>query len=188
MTAGPVSRLGEGDPLPPEDRVCADQHTDLDALYRAQRPRLLRLLRRGTRNEDAEDTLQQSFLRLASLPEERVGRIVSPVAYLRRTLRNLVSDHSKAASRRHIGQHIPADDLDLLAPDQLAALEARDMLRRLETAMHKLKPMTREVFLAHRIDGYTYDEIAHRTGLSVKAVERRMAQAIGFINRFANRN
>lgn len=58
-----------------------------------------------------------------------------------------------------------------------------DLLRRLEAAMRLLEPRTREIFLAHRIDELTYGEIARRTGLSVEAVERHMAKAIGQIDR-----
>lgn len=38
--------------------------------------------------------------------------------------------------------------------------------------------MTRNVFLARRLDGYSYVEIAERTGLSVRAVEKQMSRAI----------
>ena len=52
-------------------------------------------------------------------------------------------------------------------------LELRDTLRRLEHAVSKLKPRTREIFLAHRIHGFTYAEIAERTGLSIRASRSR---------------
>jgi RNA polymerase sigma-70 factor (ECF subfamily) len=62
------------------------------------------------------------------------------------------------------------------------------MLQRLELALQRLKPRTREIFLAHRIDGYSYVEIAALTGLSVKGVEKHMSRAIAFIDRvFASR-
>jgi RNA polymerase sigma-70 factor (ECF subfamily) len=44
--------------------------------------------------------------------------------------------------------------------------------------MLRLRPLTREIFMAHRLDGYTYREIAARTGLSVKRVEKHMSRAI----------
>ena len=71
--------------------------------------------------------------------------------------------------------------------DQVAVLESRDTLRRLEQAMGKLKPKTREIFLAHRIHGFTYAEIAERTGLSVKGVEKQMSKAIAKIDRLLDR-
>ena len=61
------------------------------------------------------------------------------------------------------------------------------MLDRLEQALLRLSPRTREIFLAHRLDGYTYSEIAHRTGLSVKTVEKHMTRAIAALDRVNRR-
>ena len=71
--------------------------------------------------------------------------------------------------------------------DQVAVLESRDTLRRLEAAISKLKPKTREIFLAHRLDGLSYAEIAELTGLSVKGVEKQMSKAIAKIDRLLDR-
>jgi RNA polymerase sigma-70 factor (ECF subfamily) len=38
--------------------------------------------------------------------------------------------------------------------------------------------MQREIFLAHRVHDLPYDEIARRTGLTLRQVERHMAKAI----------
>ena len=69
----------------------------------------------------------------------------------------------------------------LRSADQLAALEARDRLRRIENTLLHLKPRTREIFLAHRLDGYSYAEIAARTGLNIKTVEMHMTRAIAYL-------
>jgi len=53
-----------------------------------------------------------------------------------------------------------------------------EKLRRLEQAVRNLPKLQREVFLAHRLDGLSYEEIAYLTGLSVPYVERQMAKAI----------
>jgi RNA polymerase sigma-70 factor (ECF subfamily) len=53
-----------------------------------------------------------------------------------------------------------------------------ELLRRLERAMTKLPPTTRNIFLAHRLDGLSYQTIAERTGLSVGDVERHMSKAL----------
>ncbi|MFN3724696.1 MAG: sigma-70 family RNA polymerase sigma factor [Allosphingosinicella sp.] len=53
-----------------------------------------------------------------------------------------------------------------------------DLLRRMEEAMLKLPKLQREIFLAHRLNGQSYEEIARRTGISVPQVERHMAKAI----------
>jgi len=53
-----------------------------------------------------------------------------------------------------------------------------EKLRRLEHAVRNLPKLQREVFLAHRLGGLSYGEIAYLTGLSVRYVEQQMAKAI----------
>ena len=53
-----------------------------------------------------------------------------------------------------------------------------DRLSQMEEAMRNIPKLQREIFLAHRLDGLSYAEIARRTGLTVKQVERALAKAI----------
>jgi RNA polymerase sigma factor (sigma-70 family) len=53
-----------------------------------------------------------------------------------------------------------------------------ELLRRLEDAVGSMPRKQREIFLAHRLDGMSYAEIASRTGLTVRQVERQMSRAI----------
>jgi RNA polymerase sigma factor (sigma-70 family) len=68
-------------------------------------------------------------------------------------------------------------------PKQLDDAEIR---RRLERAMTRVPRTTREVFLAHRLDDMSYREIAERTGLSMREVERHMMRAIVAMDRSLN--
>ena len=116
-----------------------------------------------------------------------LGRIDQPEAFLRRVSTNLLRDWGRATALKQRSQ--PTLELVLDGQlDQVAALESRDTLRRLELALGKLKPKTREIFLAHRIHGFTYAEIAERTGLSVKGVEKQMSKAIAKIDRLLDRD
>jgi len=175
--------LGEDDQLPPEDRLILRPIAPLDQLYSSEQPKLLRFLMRRTSNDNARDIVQQVFACFIGLDERRQTSIDNPQAYLRRSATNLAIDQARAASRHFCAAPVDVEDLDVPGPDQIAALEARDMLRRLEVAMTRLKPRTREIFLAHRIDGYSYSEIAALTGLSVKGVEKHMSRAIAFVDR-----
>lgn len=179
--------ISEGDPLPPADRTPPVAPLCIDTLYREQRPRLLRFLRRRTSNDNAGDLVQQAFERLVILDDDRRAAIANPVAYLRQTAANLAADQARSDLRRSTAMHVSLDEIDRPGPDQLVALETRDMLLRLEQALQRLKPRTREIFLAHRIDGYSYVEIAARTGLSVKGVEKHMSRAIAFVDRVLSR-
>src|SRR3546814_11851345 len=104
--------------------------------------------------------------------------IRAPGAYLRQAARNVLRDEARAAERHCAHQHVPIEDHSLSSGDPVAALEARDRLVRIEEAVLRLKPLTREIFLACRLDGYSYAEIAERTGLSVRGVEKQMSKAI----------
>jgi RNA polymerase sigma-70 factor (ECF subfamily) len=84
--------------------------------------------------------------------------------------------------------HVPADDATLVGIDQQRLLEARDMLQRVEAAVLRLRPKTREIFMAHRVEGLSYAEIAQRTGLSVKGVEKQMSKAIAALDRMLERD
>ncbi len=59
-----------------------------------------------------------------------------------------------------------------------------DELARMERAMLSLPRTTREIFLAVRLDGYSYDHIAQVTGLSQRQIARRMRTAIRRLGRY----
>ena len=56
-------------------------------------------------------------------------------------------------------------------------------LRRIKRAVRKLPRLQREIFLAARLDDMSYTEIAERTGLAVRDVERHIAKALASIDR-----
>lgn len=57
-------------------------------------------------------------------------------------------------------------------------LELKEFNNKLQNAIGRLNEKQRTVFLMNRIDGLTYQQIAHNLGLSVKAVEKRMKNAL----------
>jgi RNA polymerase sigma-70 factor (ECF subfamily) len=175
--------IREDDPLPPEDRRLTPVTDTVGGLYRSHQARLTRFLARRLGAEIAPDLVHRVFLRFMGLAPEKRADIDCVEAYLMRSARNLARDEHKVALRRNLSQHISDDTVPLTAPCQIAALEARDMLGRIEQSIEKLKPITRQIFLAHRLDGYSYAEIADRTGLSVKGVEKHMSRAIAHIDR-----
>jgi len=175
------------------DPDCNDQvaglDTDLGAseLYRDHCAHLVvQLTRRTGCPETAWDLAQGAFEKLLRLKPGRLQAIGRPDAYLRRLATNLAHDWGRSravADRANAHLELHSDRLS----DQVAALEARDTLRRLEAALNLLKPKTREIFLAHRLHGLSYAEIAERTGLSVKGVEKQMSKAIAKIDRLLDR-
>lgn len=160
---------------------------ELGQLYRSHSAELVsQLARRTDCLETARDIAHESFVRFLSVPRSARLALRKPEAYLRRISTNLLRDWGRAQSLRQ--RALPSDESDLPQVNQVAVLESRDTLRRLEAAMLKLKPKTREIFMAHRIDGLSYAEIAEQTGLSVKGVEKQMGKAIAMIDRLLDRS
>ena len=58
-----------------------------------------------------------------------------------------------------------------------------ELLRRLEAALLHMPRIQREIFLAIRLDEMSYDEIAARTGLTVRQVERHFARSLYKLSR-----
>jgi DNA-directed RNA polymerase specialized sigma24 family protein len=77
------------------------------------------------------------------------------------------ASHSGATGFRSIMRNAAMSD----TPDP-------NLLRRMEEAMLNIPKRQREIFLAHRLDDMSYEEIARRTGLTRRQVERHMARAL----------
>lgn len=171
-----------------DDGTTADVFTGVGDLYREHSPRLVRQLMRETGNRDlALELAHETFVRLLGMAPAKLVGIEQPAAFLRRVSANLLRDWGRGRAVAERAQ----PQLECLAEeliDQVAILESRDTLRRLEQAMSKLKPKTRAIFMAHRIDGLSYADIAERTGLSVKGVEKQMSKAIAKIDRLLDRS
>jgi RNA polymerase sigma factor (sigma-70 family) len=142
--------------------------------------RLMQLLRRrGRTPEEAEDLVQEAFLRLHVFLQE--GKEVrESEAFLVRTVLNLSVDTHRREHRdlyvEEAVENLPLVDL-APAPEEILAAEQR--LKRMRQVLDtKVSPRTREVYFLHRLEGYTYDEIGHRMHMSSRTVEKHIARAV----------
>lgn len=62
----------------------------------------------------------------------------------------------------------------------------QDMLALYEAAVDELPPLTRLVFLLHRVDDLSYGEIADRLAIKTRAVECCIAEALVMISAFVD--
>ncbi|MCW3837230.1 RNA polymerase sigma factor [Sphingomonas canadensis] len=161
----------------------------LEMIYRDERHALVRFITRHRSNrEDAGDIAQEVFLRLAQSEQTRTEPIARPRAFLRQVARNLLRDRAKSAAGRGELMHVPFEEDAISAANEVSRLEARDSLARIEAVMRRMKPKTREIFMAHRLDGLSYNEIAERTGMSVSGIEKQMAKAMTMLLQHAGRD
>ena len=133
------------------------------------------LMRRGRSAHDADDLLQEAWVRLACY--ERDQPVHQPEAFLMRAALNLSID----SHRRRLGQgeEVELDDEVLIdtTPSAEAVLLGKERVARLGVCLGRLNGKTRDIFLAHRVDGLNYTEIARSHGISANAVERHVAKA-----------
>lgn len=109
--------------------------------------------------------VQEAWLRLVRYEDERAP-IEQPEAFLMRTALNLSIDaHRSTVSH---GEHVVLEHAVLIdtAPSAEDFVLARERTARLEEGLRRLTDKTRDIFLAHRLDGLTYKEIAALEGIS----------------------
>lgn len=133
------------------------------------------LMRRGRSTHDADDLVQEAWLRLACYGREQI--VHQPDAFLMRTALNLSVDAYRAQVSR--GEDVVLDEVVLIdtAPDLDAVVLGRERLARMSACLNRLTPKTREIFLAHRVEGLSYKEISHYYLLSISTVEKHIAKA-----------
>lgn len=152
----------------------------LSAVLIANRGPLLRFLRARGAGEDAEDILQELWLKVDRLEAE--GPIADPRAYLFRMADNLMHDRVRASMRRANREQAwteagfdPAGQDE--TPSAERALVARQRLRRVEMALATLGERTQLIFRRFRLEGVTQSRIAQDEGISVSAVEKHLQRA-----------
>jgi len=134
------------------------------------------LMRRGRSAEDADDFVQEAWVRLSVYEQDRV--VEQPDALLMRIAQNLSIDAYREAVNH--GETVCVDDVLII--DGSSSTEdivlARERTARLSVGLGRLTVKTRDIFLSHRLEGLTYKEIAQRHGLTISTVEKHVARAI----------
>ncbi len=141
------------------------------------------VLRSGVALQDADDVVQEAFVRLESYVRKQ--EIRSREAFLVTTAVNLGRDQARHRARAPVDNEgfniLHFADAAPLPEEQLIAHER---LRRIGAGLHRLDSQTRRCLLAKRLDGLTAAKIAERENLSVAAVEKRVARALLFLTQW----
>lgn len=142
------------------------------------------LQRKGQAVEDAEDAIQEAFVRFHRAGHDLSSPDARPLLFV--IARNIQNDRWRAAARetgRHLAEDIHALDA---GPRALASearpvddsLIARQNLAAAAAVIRALPPRTRDAFLLHRFESLTYAQIGRRLGVSVSMVEKHIAEAL----------
>lgn len=161
---------------------------DLTALFNDHAPDLRRFLAsRVACQATAADLTQETFLRLAQLPDlQTIGNFRT---YLFRIAANLAIDHHR--TRIRWSMHAVEQEGDLLehldrSSTPEVAVAAKEELAVALHALQELSPLCRRIFVLNRFEGLTHRQIADRLGVCVSTVEKNMARALNHCRRRLN--
>jgi RNA polymerase sigma factor (sigma-70 family) len=151
-----------------------------EAAFTALRPLLFSVAYRLLgRPADAEDMVQESWLRYDRAPEE----VQDPRAWLLRVVTRLCLDQLRSARERHeqaAGIWLPEPVLtgDSVAEDPLETVERRELLSLGALAMlQRLSPTERAVLVLHEAVGLTHAEIGAVLGASEAGSRQLLVRA-----------
>jgi RNA polymerase sigma-70 factor, ECF subfamily len=170
-------------------RINADAHEQILALYKEYRPRLFKYIRSlGVKREAAEELVQETFLQLANALRQGV-EIANVTGWIIRVSHHLAVDVIKEEMRdleRH--REITQVELDTIiegkaTPEEI--LLKKEQRRQMDIALSQFNPQHRQCFYL-RAQGFRYKDIGQALGISeqraaliVKQVTHRLAVLCG---------
>jgi RNA polymerase sigma factor (sigma-70 family) len=174
---------------PPNELVLTDTDRDISATLLREAGKLAAFIKARVRNAaDADDILQDVFVEFVQayrLPES----IEQISGWLFRVARNRIIDRfrkKKASpvieapqdqdgegSALYLGIELPASDGD---PEAEFARSA--ILAALQTALEELPAHQRDVFVAHEIEGMSFESLSRRDGVPVNTLLSRKRYAV----------
>jgi RNA polymerase sigma factor (sigma-70 family) len=169
--------------------MAPEQDQRISEVVKLERARLKNFIRRRVPDErDAEDIVQEVFYELVEAyrmmkPIERVS------AWLYRVARNRITDLFRKKIPEALANDpvaINEDGESLLLEDLLpshedgpeAAYARSVLLDELDAALDELPEDQRQVFVAHEMEGRSFKELAHATGLNVNTLVLRKHYAV----------
>lgn len=126
----------------------------------------------------AEDIVQETFMKLwdnrTSIKQDTVKSLLYIMAA------NNLKSHLR--HQKVVFNFVNTSNKDDQAQESAdSAIRQTEMQQKLQQVLAAMPEKCREVFLLNRMDNLTYTEIADRLQLSVKAIEKRMHEALLFI-------
>jgi RNA polymerase sigma factor (sigma-70 family) len=143
--------------------------------------RLMKVCRkRGRSQEEAEDLIQEAFLRLHEYC--RTTEVHNEEAFLARTVSNLaISQYRRERIVSYATETVEelerTTGLADATPGPERILAAQQRLNEITRVLGAVSERTCEIFLAHRA-GYSYEEIAADLGIGPRTVQKHIARAV----------
>ena len=162
-------------PLRPTISLMSD--TGLQAVFFANRDRLLRFLAAHGAGDAAEDLLQELWIKVSTSAS---GPVAQPLSYLYRAANNLMLDRHRGVvrtMRRDLDWAESAGSADHEAPTAEREMIGREALGQAEKVLASLGSRVEAIFRRYRLDEVTIDQVAREFGVSRSTVEKDLQKA-----------
>ena len=151
---------------------------EFQQLFQDYYPVLCNFLYRYVQDKNTcEDLVQSVFLRLWE-NRDSIEISESLKSYLFSASRNAALDFLRSQKRQ--GQFLEAQErIDRENPEDTEQATRQILFReRLQAAINTLKPKTREIFVLHKMEGLTYQEISDHLKIPKRTVEYNIYSAL----------
>jgi len=125
----------------------------------------------------ADDIVQEAFIKVWNMRDEIRSETVKALLY--KIVGNLAFNHLKHKQVVYNFENNYEQDTHSEQAD--AKIISDEFNEYLQRVIASIPDNSREVFLMNRMEGLTYEEIANRLDLSVKAIEKRMSEALKIV-------
>lgn len=158
-----------------------EKHATWSALFAEKSATLSQyFLRRVAHRWDAQDLMQEVYLRLLRIEPTDAANIRSPEAYLFTVAANLLKEHAVLRQQQPAG----SDELEqvvehLAAPTNVEAdLDSESRRQHLHRLIERLSPKCKAVLVMHYRDDMSYREIAERMSISTNMVKKYIVKGL----------
>jgi len=142
------------------------------------RPDLLKCLVHRVGSQDAQDLLQETYLRVRRHAVSNA--ITDPYALLFKTAINLAKNYRRRreTERKYFEFGGIPEDLPEVRPLQDDQVDAQRRLQLLNETIRRLPPRCRQVFIMLRLEEVPPEEVARRLGISRNMVQQHLHLAL----------
>lgn len=172
----PPQRGQEGDMS--DQQEAGDKLSITQAFYAVEQSLRTYLMRFLARQQDIEDTVQETFLR--AYEAEKVTEIRAPKSFLFKVAKNLALSEIVRKTNKMMVTVGDLEELDVIDGRSSLEddLEAEKYLKSLSRVVATLPPKCQTVLMLRKVYGFSHKEIARRMDISVKTVEKHLTKAL----------